>query len=458
MKTKENILKSKNPEKSQSLKVAYREMIKIFISEYPAEKIPEYISENVTGFGTTKDEKILGLNQFIELIFLQYHQSKELGVSVSYEEFPIHEWEDPSGNLHLFVSIFNLFIKSQEGVNKVEFRLSALFEWNSPSWKLVHWHGSTPVNVENDAWHLTAWKKKNEELERKVAEQTSDLIQKNLQLQKAKELVEDTLKELKDTQAQLIQSEKMASLGELTAGIAHEIQNPLNFVNNFSEVSNELLDEMLGEIENKDFDEVIAICQDLKENLGKINHHGKRADSIVKGMLQHSRANSGQKEPTDINKLIDEYLRLSYHGLRAKDKSFNSDFEMEFDESLPLIEVVPQDFGRVILNMFNNSFHSVSEKKQGLTTIDFKPMVAVSTKNLENHIEIIIRDNGNGIPEEVKQKIFQPFFTTKPTGQGTGLGLSLSYDIMRFHGGEILVDSEPGEGAQFKLILPKIKL
>ena len=250
----------------------------------------------------------------------------------------------------------------------------------------------------------------------------------------------------------------MASLGELTAGIAHEIQNPLNFVNNFSEVSNELLDEMLGEIDKNDFDEVIAICQDLKENLGKINHHGKRADSIVKGMLQHSRANSGQKEPTDINKLIDEYLRLSYHGLRAKDKSFNSDFEMDFDETLPLIEVVPQDFGRVILNMFNNSFHSVSEKKQSQTTIDFMPMVAVSTKNLENHIEIIIRDNGNGIPEEVKQKIFQPFFTTKPTGQGTGLGLSLSYDIMRFHGGEILVDSEPGEGAQFKLILPKIKL
>ncbi|MBN7815993.1 hypothetical protein J0A69_11160 [Algoriphagus sp. YJ13C] len=343
-------------------------------------------------------------------------------------------------------------METPQGSNSVDFRLSTLFEWKKNKWKLVHWHGSTPVNVENDAWHLTEWKRKNEELQKQVDAQTKDLKQKNEQLLKAKEQIEETLKELKEAQAQLIQSEKMASLGELTAGIAHEIQNPLNFVNNFSEVSNELLDEMVEEIENGDYEEVKAICEDLKENLSKINHHGKRADSIVKGMLQHSRTSSGQKEPTDLNNLIDEYLRLSYHGLRAKDKSFNSDFKTDFDPSLPNIEVVPQDIGRVILNMFNNSFFSVNEKKsQNPET--FQPVVEVSTKKLADGIEICISDNGNGIPEAVRDKIFQPFFTTKETGQGTGLGLSLSYDIIKAHGGSIKVDSEVGKGTSITIKL-----
>jgi ligand-binding sensor domain-containing protein/signal transduction histidine kinase len=245
---------------------------------------------------------------------------------------------------------------------------------------------------------------------------------KEKELAQAKE-IKKAYAELKATQSQLIQSEKMASLGELTAGIAHEIQNPLNFVNNFSEVSNELIDEMNEEIEKGDLKEAQAIADDIKQNLEKINHHGKRADTIVKGMLQHSRISGGVKEPTDINALVDEYLRLAYHGLRAKDKSFNATMETNFDENIDKISIVPQDIGRVILNLITNAFYAVSERKLQQPE-GYEPTVSVSTKKTGNQVLISVKDNGNGIPDLVKKKIFQPFFTTKPTGQGTGLGLS----------------------------------
>jgi len=266
----------------------------------------------------------------------------------------------------------------------------------------------------------------------------------NVILQQQKEKVESTLSELKSTQQQLIQSEKMASLGELTAGIAHEIQNPLNFVNNFSEVSNELIDEMNNELDKGDIEEAKEIATDLKQNLEKINHHGKRADAIVKGMLQHSRKSSGQKEPTDINALADEYLRLSYHGFRAKDKSFNADIETDYDKSIGKINIILQDIGRVLLNLFNNAFYAVNEKLttdhgQPTTESKYQPTVSVTTKKCDNHVLITVSDNGNGIPQNIVDKIFQPFFTTKPTGEGTGLGLSLSYDIVKAHGGELSV-------------------
>ncbi len=267
--------------------------------------------------------------------------------------------------------------------------------------------------------------------------------------------IQEAFDNLKATQTQLIQSEKMASLGELTAGIAHEIQNPLNFVNNFSEVSNELIDEMKEEFRNGETEEGFAIADDIKQNLEKIHHHGKRADAIVKGMLDHSRSSSGEKVETDINALCDEYLRLSYHGLRAKDKSFNASFNTDFDPDLPKINIVAQDIGRVLLNLINNAFYAV--KTQNLASPpepDYKPTVTVSTKNLGVRIEILINDNGNGIPEHIKDKIFQPFFTTKPTGQGTGLGLSLSYDIVKAHGGEIKVNTKENEGTEFTIQLP----
>jgi signal transduction histidine kinase len=250
----------------------------------------------------------------------------------------------------------------------------------------------------------------------------------------------------------------MASLGELTAGIAHEIQNPLNFVNNFSEISSELIDEIHEELDKGDIVEVKAISTDIKQNLEKINRHGRRAADIVKGMLLHSRTGSGQKEPTDINALADEYLRLAYHGLRAKDKTFNADFKTDFYESLPKINVIPQDIGRVLLNLINNAFYVVNEKsKQNIE--GYKPEVTVRTASWNppsggRGAFISVSDNGPGIPENIKDKIFQPFFTTKPTGQGTGLGLSLSYDIVKAHGGEIKVESLENEGTEFTIQLP----
>ncbi len=282
----------------------------------------------------------------------------------------------------------------------------------------------------------------------------------NALLQSQKQEIETTLGELKSTQSQLIQSEKMASLGELTAGIAHEIQNPLNFVNNFSEVSNELIDEMKEEFKKGDTEEGFAIADDIKQNLEKILHHGKRADTIVKGMLQHSRSSSGTKEPTDINALCDEYLRLSYHGLRAKDKSFNATMKTDFDPSIGKVKMVPQDMGRVILNLLTNAFYVVNEKKK-MNIPGYEPTVSLSTSRSslslgEGRGEVLIKvtDNGNGIPQKVLDKIFQPFFTTKPTGEGTGLGLSLSYDIVKAHGGELKVETKVNEGTTFTIVLP----
>jgi signal transduction histidine kinase len=272
-------------------------------------------------------------------------------------------------------------------------------------------------------------------------------------LEEAKGQVEKTLKELKATQSQLIQSEKMASLGELTAGIAHEIQNPLNFVNNFSEVSAEMIDEMEREFIAGNQEEGVALVSDIKLNLQKILHHGKRADDIVKGMLQHTRSSTGKKEPTDINALADEYLRLAYHGLRAKDKTFNASLETDFDQSIGKINIVPQDIARVILNLLNNAFYAVTEKKKQQPE-HFEPRVSVSIKKRDNKVLVSVKDNGHGIPRKNADKIFQPFFTTKPAGQGTGLGLSLSYDIIKAHGGELQVKNKEGEGAEFRFLLP----
>src|SRR5262245_32564180 len=290
------------------------------------------------------------------------------------------------------------------------------------------------------------------QLEVEVAERTAEL-------RKQKEELENTLDELRAAQTQLIQSEKMASLGELTAGIAHEIQNPLNFVNNFSEVNKELISEMKHEIDSGNLNEAKNIAKDIEDNEEKITYHGKRADAIVKSMLQHSRSSSGKKEPTDINALADEYLRLAYHGLRAKDKSFNAKFETDFDDSIGQINIVHQDIGRVLLNLINNAFYSVSEKqKQEIP--GYEPTIRVTTKKTgdkpdNSRVEIRVADNGNGVPQKVLDKIFQPFFTTKPTGLGTGLGLSLSYDIItRGHGGELKVETKEGEGAEFIIILP----
>ncbi|MEP6513881.1 MAG: ATP-binding protein [Parafilimonas sp.] len=275
----------------------------------------------------------------------------------------------------------------------------------------------------------------------------------NILLRRQKGQIEQTLSELKVTQKQLIQSEKMASLGELTAGIAHEIENPLNFVNNFSEVNTELIEDLKNELQAGNKEEAISISESIKENQQKINHHGRRADAIVRGMLQHARTNTGQKELTNINTLADEYLRLSYHGMRIKDKEFNATIKTDFDESIGKISIIPQDIARVLLNLYNNAFYAVGEKKKQQEE-GYEPTISVRTNRVNDKIEIRVKDNGDGIPQKVLDKVFQPFFTTKPTGQGTGLGLSMSYDIIKAHGGEIKVETKEGEGAEFTIYIP----
>ena len=303
------------------------------------------------------------------------------------------------------------------------------------------------IIVAGGLWRRNVYKQKSFALLQKQKQETDNQKQK----------VEKALEELKSTQSQLIQSEKMASLGELTAGIAHEIQNPLNFVNNFSEVNTELIDELQGERSkakgerNEELEN--ELLNDIKDNEQKINHHGKRAGDIVKGMLQHSRTSAGKKEATDINALCDEYLRLSYHGLRAKDKDFNATMKTDFDETIEKINVVPQDTGRVILNLINNAFYAVKPPNP-LKGEHYEPTVSITTKKINDKVEIRVADNGTGIPQSIVDKIFQPFFTTKPTGQGTGLGLSLSYDIIKAHGGEIEVETKEGEGTTFVILLP----
>lgn len=329
-------------------------------------------------------------------------------------------------------------------------------------WAIAQWWISRRQRKALEVQRLIAEQKERElvltekikaQLEIEVADRTADLV-------KQKEELEKALNNLKATQEQLILAEKMASLGELTAGIAHEIQNPLNFVNNFSELNHELLVELEQAADTGDTDEIKEIIQDLKSNEEKIASHGRRAEGIVKSMLQHSRKESGKKESTDINKLADEYLRLSYHGLRAKDKSFNATYKTDFDPDLPQLEVVTQDIGRVLLNLINNAFYAVGgkEAKEAAQSRggEYVPTVTVTTKKLPKKVEIRVIDNGPGIPDEIKDKIFQPFFTTKPTGQGTGLGLSLSYDIVKGHGGELRLQSDMGKGTEFVISLPCI--
>ncbi len=309
-------------------------------------------------------------------------------------------------------------------------------------WKVAHVHGSVPDYRLHSGDYMTneTTVARNQELEKLVIERTEEL--------------EQTIASLKNAHETIIQAEKMASLGELTAGIAHEIQNPLNFVNNFSEVTLELVDEMMTEIKQSNMDEVVELGTAIKDNIAKIYNHGHRAESIVKNMLQHSRKSTGNKELTDINNLCDEYLRLSYHGLKAKYKNFKANFKTNLDPSLDKIMVEPQDISRVILNMINNAFYAVNEKDSEADTT-FSPLVSIFTQKMDQYIIITIKDNGNGIPLDIKQKIFQPFFTTKPAGRGTGLGLSMSYEIItKGHNGKIDVYSEVGIGSTFTITLP----
>jgi signal transduction histidine kinase len=407
--------------------------------DYPIERSSHYLNENLMGYGTHVDEKIFGITSFNDLLKLQRDQS--VGLDMKVGESPVFKKFMVNGNSAVFVEEILISMNVEGNAMNINCRLTTVLEYTDKKWLVVHFHGSLATGNEGDedTWSANELKEKNKELEKKVAERTEEL--------------RVSLENLKSAQAQLIHSEKMASLGELTAGIAHEIQNPLNFVNNFAEVSNELIDELIEELEQGDLNEVKAILADLKQNMEKINHHGNRAGGIVKGMLQHSRTSSGTKELTDINVLADEYLRLAYHGIRAKDKSFNAALKTVFDGQIGKVNIISQDIGRVILNLITNAFYVVDEKKKsGIEK--YEPTVSVSTKKQDDILEIEVTDNGNGIPKRALDKIFQPFFTTKPTGQGTGLGLSLSYDIVKAHGGEIKVETREGKGTTFIIKIP----
>jgi signal transduction histidine kinase/ligand-binding sensor domain-containing protein len=390
-----------------------------------------YLSFNYNGLQLNYPDKLV-YSYFLEGIDKKWSPVSEKNTSENYRDLPSGDY------------VFKVSSKGFDGIwsKPAEFKFTI-----SPPWWQTWWAYLIYLLL----LLLIGIRMHRFQKERTIRKERERAQQK--ELAQAKE-IEKAYLDLKTTQSQLIQSEKMASLGELTAGIAHEIQNPLNFVNNFSEVSMELMDEMEAEIRKGDLEEAKTIAFDIKQNLEKINYHGKRADSIVKGMLQHSRAGNNVKEPTNINALADEYLRLAYHGLRAKDKSFNAELETHFDLSLPKINVIPQDIGRVLLNLFTNAFYA-THQKQKTTKGEYKPLVAVTTIFKNDIVEITVKDNGMGIPDAIKDKIMQPFFTTKPTGEGTGLGLSLSYDIVvKSHGGTISIDSKESEYTIFTIRLP----
>jgi C4-dicarboxylate-specific signal transduction histidine kinase len=414
----------------------------IFISSEDCERIlTEYSAEDISYFGTGRDEHG---HSALEWVGMNMRAIEQLPEGISYSE------KDISCEIHGAIGIVEgelaVLFPLESTSLKMLTRVTTIYKQKNNHWQAIHFHASFPSSeqAEGESWPVEALKAKNSELEKIVEQRTAELKQ--------------SLENLKITQHQLIHAEKMASLGELTAGIAHEIQNPLNFVNNFSEANQELVEELQQANENGDHAEVRAIALDIKANEEKISHHGKRADSIVKGMLQHARASPGEKQPTDINRLVEEYLRLSFQGMRAKDKAFSVAIETHFDDSISVVNIVPQDIGRVLLNLFNNAFYAVQEKKAKLNGA-FEPVVSVSTKREGEQVVITVRDNGTGMPQKVAEKVFQPFFTTKPTGEGTGLGLSLSYDIVtKGHGGNLTVTSKEGEGAEFLVQLPVAKI
>jgi signal transduction histidine kinase len=429
-----------NETKEKLLIEAHSMYFKLMLGNHPLESMNQYVVDDVMGYGTTLEEKVFGIDSLINLGKIQREQSE--GLDIRFTVNPVFKKITHNEDTAIFVDEILITIPIENDTHELHVRISTILEYFEDKWKVIHWHASAPVATEGDTWHKDEWKRKNDELQKLVNEKTAALHK--------------SLEELKATQSQLIQSEKMASLGELTAGIAHEIQNPLNFINNFSDVNKELLMEMNDEIDKENFDEVKILSKDVIENEQKINHHGKRADAIVKGMLQHSRSSNGQKEPTDINALADEYLRLAYHGLRAKEKNFNATLVSDFDQRIGSISIIPQDIGRVVLNLITNAFYAVKEKSLQANAsgeTKYEPTVWLNTKKEGDQIFISVKDNGNGIPQKTVDKIFQPFFTTKPTGEGTGLGLSISYDIIKAHGGEITINTKENEGTTFTIVL-----
>ncbi len=452
---------------ASDLDEVYETWVKVMIMEMDVDHLNEIAIPDITGFGTTIDENIQGIEAVRKLIEKQISESKN--AKFHFDRHHLRKRMLAEERAALMVEEGEIKLELAEGTIQFPFRTSTMLEQIDGQWKVVHWHGSTPVMSEDDTWHINDWKTKNQRLEAQVAEKTKDL--------------EASLGELKATQEQLILQEKLASLGQLAAGIAHEIKNPLNFVNNFSEVSVELIDEALEELaavktrhassprhdlsprhglsprhdsspDKESLEETIVILNDVKSNLIKVHQHGTRADGIVKSMLMHSRGGNGISEPTDLNELIREYVNLSFHGMRAGKMPINVKIELDLEETLPPVALNPEDFSRVVLNLCKNAFDAMREKGLKHENSDYNAVLKVKTKKQGNHASLIIEDNGPGVPDSVRNKLFDPFFTTKKGTEGTGLGLSITRDIIKSHDGEINLESSENEFTRFTIQLP----
>jgi signal transduction histidine kinase len=438
--------------KEKLLSEALQKVLDMTITDnFPLDTIGEFVVPDVMGFGTTIDEKISGIRGFKKLLEDQREQSKDL--DLHFKTSQIHRKIFAEENAAFFSHDFIITINTGDEENVFPLRFSTVFEYIDQQWKLIHWHGSQAVDSVGDTWHRNELVKKNEALQKLVNEKTADLIQKNAALETA-------IQTIKETQDQLLQQEKLASLGQLTAGIAHEIKNPLNFVNNFSELSEDFIEEIEEELEKTaDSLEKVNIkelLENVKSNLGKIRHHGSRADSIVKSMLMHSRGGTGTVEPTDLNALIKEYSKLAFHGMRANKNPINVDIVLDLDETIGLITINAEDFSRVILNLIKNAFDAMRDKIS-MVGSDYKAKLEIRTKNLPNRVLVDVEDNGPGVPEGLRDKLLMPFFTTKKGTEGTGLGLSITHDIIKSHRGTLEIESTVGQFTRFRIELPNIK-
>lgn len=439
-------------QKEKLLTEAIQNVLDTTIREgFPLDTIGHFMDPEVTGFGTTIDERIHGLSEVKKLLLDQQEQSK--GLNLSFETKLIHSRIFAEEHAAYFSHDLIVTINLGEEKNVLPLRFSTVFEFAQGVWKLVHWHGSQAVGSEGDTWHRNELVKKNEALQKLVDEKTTDLIQKNAELEVA-------IQTLKETQHQLIQQEKLASLGQLAAGIAHEIKNPLNFVNNFAELSQDFIEEIKEDLvktaDSPEKRNIKGLLEDIKSNFGKIRHHGSRADSIVKSMLMHSRGGAGTIEPTDLNALIQEYSNLAFHGMRANKNPINVDIQLSLNESVGLISLNAEGFSRVILNLIKNAFDAMRDKIS-MVGSDYKAKLEIRTKKLPNRVLIEVEDNGPGIPEEIRDKLLMPFFTTKKGTEGTGLGLSITHDIIKSHLGTLAIESTVGEFTRFSIEVPIIK-
>ena len=454
--------------RENTLNSTYQALIEVAFMGDPLNKIEDLIDPDFMGYGTAPDEKLFCVNGIKWMVERQ--REEVTGLCPEIKRNQVYHRILSNGTSALFVEELDISLKDDKKVvfTCVTMRLSTLLEYNGKSWKIIHCHASVPDanTMEGSAWPIEEWKRKNTELETLVREKTTDLLAKNRdlkakskKLEQAKQKIQKAYQQLEAAKDQLVQQEKLASLGQLTAGIAHEIKNPLNFVNNFSDLNIELIEEVFEELRKSDkADKLYAVTEiltDIRSNLGIIHQHGTRADGIVRSMLQHSRGGSGKTELTDLNKLVREYVNFSFHGMRAGQRAINVSIDLQLDDRVGMIPLIREDFSRVILNLCNNAFDAMRDKQVNGSDEKYDARLSVRTSNLDGKVQIEIEDNGSGISERNRDRILQPFFTTKKGTEGTGLGLSISNDIIKAHNGVLELKSELDVFTLFRILLPQ---